>query len=83
MRIIRFDDGMTMSGLKYLAFDTDRHGNLRCYVRRHGRKIRIRDLSTIERFPVQYRAALDAPSVGPAAQPGVATPGSLRWLIER
>ena len=46
---IRTDDGTGLD-LKYLVKDTDRHGNVRIYVRRHGRKVRIRDLANVEEF---------------------------------
>ncbi len=43
---IRLEDGTGLD-LKYLVSDTDRHGTVRVYVRRHGRKVRIRDLATV------------------------------------
>ncbi len=57
---IRIEDGAALD-LRYLVKDTDRHGNERIYVRRCGRKIRIRDLGSVEEFMLAYRAALDAP----------------------
>ena len=54
---IRLEDGTGLD-LKYLVSDTDRHGNARIYVRRHGCKVRVRDLGTVEEFMAAYRAAL-------------------------
>ena len=54
---IRLEDGTGLD-LKYLVKDTDRHGNERIYVRRHGRKVRIRALGAVEEFMAAYRAAL-------------------------
>ena len=48
---IRLEDGTGLD-LKYLVKDTDRHGTVRVYVRRHGRKVRIRELGTVEEFMV-------------------------------
>ncbi len=77
---IRLEDGTGMD-LKYLVSDTDRHGTVRVYVRRHGRKVRIRELGTVEDFMAAYRAALESPSQLATVKPGVVAPGSLRWLV--
>ena len=77
---IRLEDGAGLD-LKYLVKDTDRHGNVRVYVRRHGRKVRIRDLATVEEFMPAYRAALESvPAVDAVVT--MASPGSLRWLVQ-
>ncbi len=68
--------------LKYLVKDTDRHGNARIYVRRHGRKVRIRELATVEDFMAAYRAALETPDRSATGFPTAAAPGSLRWLVQ-
>jgi hypothetical protein len=44
--------------LPYLLADRDRHGNERLYVRRHGRKIRIRARPGTEAFAQAYAEAL-------------------------
>jgi integrase len=77
---IRLQDGTGLD-LRYLVRDTDRHGNERIYVRRHGRKVRIRELATVEEFMVAYRAALERPAtrIGDTL---AAAPGSLRWLVQ-
>ncbi len=79
MTSIQLDDGTGLD-LKYLVTDTDRHGNERIYVRRHGRKVRIREMATVEDFMAAYRAALETPSVDRRST--TAAPGSLRWLVQ-
>ena len=54
---IRLEDGTGLD-LRYLVKDTDRHGNERIYVRRHGRKVRLRDTASVEAFMVDYSEAL-------------------------
>jgi hypothetical protein len=41
----------------FLVVDTDRHGNDRVYVRRSGRKIRVREPMGSQAFYVAYAAA--------------------------
>jgi integrase len=81
MTKIHLEDGAGLD-LKYLVKDTDRHGIERIYVRRNGRKVRIRDLADVEEFMAAYRAALETPSVGEQVKgPTPVAPGSLRWLV--
>ncbi len=82
MTSIQLDDGTGLD-LKYLVTDTDRHGNERIYVRRHGRKVRIRELATVEEFMAAYRAALETDDRPVTGSPTAAAPGSLRWLVQR
>lgn len=51
----------------YLIPDRDRHGVVRYYVRRHGRKIRIREKPGTEAFALAYAEALAAFDPGAAA----------------
>ncbi|MHC4180149.1 MAG: tyrosine-type recombinase/integrase, partial [Planctomycetota bacterium] len=67
--------------LKYLVSDTDRHGTVRVYVRRYGRKVRIRELGTVEEFMAAYRAALEIGNSGRPDKPTAVDPDSLRWLV--
>jgi hypothetical protein len=46
--------------LPYLVTDTDRYGNRRVYVRRHGQKIRLREKLGRPAFVEAYKAALAA-----------------------
>ncbi len=80
--MIRFADGTELKKPRYCVKDTDRHGTGRVYVRRHGRKIRIRDLATVEDFMAAYRTALETDN-GPVKGSATAVaPGSLRWLVQ-
>ncbi len=78
---IRLEDGTGLD-LRYLVSDKDRHGNERVYVRRHGRKVRLRDTASVEAFMVAYREALAGPPDAAREVQAVA-PGSLRWLVQR
>ena len=46
--------------LPYLSEELDRHGNQRLYVRRNGRRIRLRVARGTDGFLDAYRAALDS-----------------------
>jgi integrase len=68
--------------LRYLVEDMDRHGNVRLYVRRSGRKVRLRAEPGTPEFLAEYDAAVKGierpePIEAPAAR------DSLRWLVER
>ena len=69
--------------LPYLMPDHDRHGNLRIYVRRNSRKIRLREKPGTDAFAQAYSDALRAldmstPSESPAVRGAPA--GTLGWL---
>ncbi len=78
---LRLRDGTGSIELKYLVEDVDRHGNVRVYFRRHGRKTRIREIPGTDEFMVAYREALAGVVVAPDAR-AATTPGSLRWLVQ-
>lgn len=63
--------------IPYLVEDLDRHGNVRLYFRRHGRKVRIRAAIGTPEFWTKYNGLMEA-------EPGPETPGkgSLKWLVE-
>jgi integrase len=68
--------------LKYVVEDTDRHGNVRLYYRRHGRKVRLRGPAGSPEFLADYKKAAAAPS---DAQPrkeraGRVSKDSFAWL---
>jgi integrase len=69
--------------LPYLFSDVDRHGNWRLFVRRNGRKIRMRHDPGTDAFAKAYAEALAElerpPSLKPP-QPGRPTPGTLGAL---
>jgi len=75
----RIRDGTGTMRLKYLVEETDRHGNVRVYFRRHGRRLRIRETPGTDEFMAAYRAAYS----GDVAAPAMSLPvsGSLHWLI--
>ena len=75
-------DSMRMK-LKYVVEDTDRHGNVRLYYRRNGRKVRLRGPVGSPEFLTDYRRAAagpKAPRKQSALKPGVLRAGTLHWL---
>lgn len=69
--------------IKYVVEDTDRHGNVRVYLRKDGRKVRLRGPLGSPDFWREYHAALKAPakirgSKKPA--PDTIQKGTMRWL---
>lgn len=68
--------------LPYLVVDTDRHGNARLYVRKDGRKIRIREQRGTAEFATAYAAAIESLAVPKAAGRAYAA-GSFGWLASR
>ena len=50
---------MIETNLRYLERDEDRHGNVRVYVRRHGKRIRIRETEGTPAFAKAYSDAVD------------------------
>jgi integrase len=76
-------EGMTRIDFPYLMSDRDRHGKERVYVRRHGRKIRIRAKPGTEAFARAYAEALDVFDRGAGVDRAVlrgAPAGTLGWL---
>ena len=75
-------DSMRMQ-LRYVVEDVDRHGNVRVYLRRHGKKKRLHAVPGSPEFVAEYRAALaEIEGEAEAKRDGPAQQGSLRWLIE-
>lgn len=68
----------------YCSEDTDRHGNVRIYYRRNGRKIRIRGLPLTEEFMNQYNKLIAGNYIPPAneAMYKKIIPNSWAWLCE-
>ena len=78
---IRLRDGTGTRAFKYVIEDTDRHGNVRVYLRLHGRKVRLRETPGTPEFETEYKEALKGGfTVAEKRKP--ASRGSLRWLIE-
>jgi integrase len=87
--MVRFllKDGTGQANLRYVVEDVDRHGNLRIYVRRPGKKkVRLLARPGSEEFLEEYRSALHGRV---ETQPGGCTvaarapANSLRWLCEQ
>ena len=77
---------VTRIDFPYLLPDRDRHGNERLYVRRHGRKIRIRAKPGTQAFAEAYAEALHALSQRHIADRPIlkgAPAGTLGWLLVR
>jgi integrase len=75
--------GVTRIDFPYLMSDRDRHGNERLYVRRDGRKVRIRARPGSEAFAQAYVDALQTLDRGPLAARSVlkgAPAGTIGWL---
>lgn len=68
--------------LKYVVEDTDRHGNVRLYYRRHGRKVRLRGPSGSPEFLADYKAAAAGTPEATKKEQGAGhvIPRSIRWL---
>jgi integrase len=73
--------------LPYLSEEPDRHGNVRLYARRYGRRIRISVGRNDPAFLESYQRALDtlaelasAPAPSPTEKKKPAVRGSLGWL---
>ena len=72
--------------LKFLVADQDRHGNVRLYVRRHQRKVRLRETPGSDAFLEEYRTALARLETNESAASSPLAPaprGSFRWLCQR
>lgn len=85
MVTFRRRDGSGAVEYRWITEDTDRHGNVRLYVRRPGaRKVRLRQTPGTDAFDAEYRAALEAGAAAPATnRQAPAQAGSLRWLCAR
>jgi hypothetical protein len=73
-----------MRKLEYVSFDKDRHGQRRCYVRRNGRRVRIRERPGSPAFVEAVARALrklERPEAIPSAIHGPKQ-GTLWWLVE-
>ena len=68
--------------LKYVVEDTDRHGNVRLYFRRNGRKLRLRGPVGSPEFLADYKAASKGPKPESTKtdKVGRVVPRSIKWL---
>lgn len=68
--------------VKYVVEDTDRHGNVRLYLRKPGHpKTRLRGPLGTPEFWADYHAAMASPAPKPKQKPGALTRDSMRWLV--
>lgn len=68
---------------RFLVSDTDRHGNVRYYVRRRGvAKLRIKGTPGSAEFEAAYRTALGVVEEGEPEAP-IQYQNTWRWLVER
>jgi integrase len=83
MRVIMRDGSGSMR-LRYITEHVDRHGNVRVYVRRRGRWIRLRETPGTTEFLDEYRRAVggEAPLAPQAKHRPRPARESLRWLTE-
>lgn len=75
-------DGSGSRHYRYLMEDTDRHGNVRVYYRKLGRKIRLHEKPGTEAFDREYRLAFNGKTL-PITPGRVSVPGTFRWLCEQ
>lgn len=71
---------------RYLLKSIDRHGNVRWYLRRGGKKIRLRAEPGSAEFSIEYGNALrgiEPPKPPPPLRPLQAKPDTLRWLCDQ
>jgi hypothetical protein len=77
--------------LPYLSEEPDRHGNIRLYVRRYGRRIRLPAERGSKEFPRAYQEALDSlsefapqrePSLSSRPHHGAPWAGSLPFISD-
>lgn len=76
-------DGLGEFRLKYLVEDTDRHGNVRLYVRKRGKqKIRLKQRLGTHEFLEEYWDAVKGRSTSTDERAKITPPdkGTLRWL---
>lgn len=86
MPTFRMKDGSGSFRLKYIVEDTDRHGNVRVYLRKPGHpKVRLTSETGTQEFLDEYRAALTGNTKQPASLPldRRGNKGTFKWLCEQ
>lgn len=86
MPTFKMRDGTGSFRLKYVVEDTDRHGNVRVYLRKPGQaKVRLKTQPGTQEFLDEYRAALkgmtDKPQAATLDRRG--NKGTFKWLCEQ
>ncbi|MDR6303421.1 hypothetical protein GGQ85_001111 [Nitrobacter vulgaris] len=83
MAKIRMRDGLGDMRLKFLIEDTDRHGNVRLYVRKRGTpKVRLLQAPGTREFLEEYWSAVKGNAPATEDRPVLTAPvkGTLHWL---
>ena len=86
MPTFKMRDGTGNFRLKYVVEDTDRHGNVRIYLRKPGHaKVRLKSEIGTQEFLDEYRAAFDGalPKAPDAIIARRGSKGTLKWLCEQ
>src|SRR5271155_1733706 len=82
---VRLLDKSGIRVYRFLVEDVDRHGNIRVYFRRKGRrKIRLTGTPGTDAFGQEYQRAFRGETkAAPARGNGAVMPGTIRWLCEQ
>jgi integrase len=78
-RLVLSENSVAMK-LHYLSYERDRHGNRRVYVRRYGRRIRVREKEGTPAFVRAVANALEKLERGPALAVRGHARGTFGWL---
>jgi hypothetical protein len=78
-RLVLSENSVAMK-LHYLSYERDRHGNRRVYVRRYGRRIRVREKEGTPAFVRAVANALEKLERGPALAVRGQARGTFGWL---
>jgi integrase len=82
---VKYADGTGVRQYRHVVEDSDRHGNVRIYLRRKGeRKVRLREKPGTPEFDTEYMAAFRGTlQAVPIVQKGLSSPGTFRWLCQQ
>jgi integrase len=84
MAKFKLADGSGEISLKHIVEDTDRHGNVRVYLRLPGRpKVRLSEKPGTDAFLAEYRCALAGDVVPVAPTRPKPSADTLSWLVDR
>ncbi|MDK3075797.1 tyrosine-type recombinase/integrase [Sedimentitalea sp. JM2-8] len=86
MPTFKMRDGTGSFRLKFVVEDTDRHGNVRVYLRKPGHaKVRLKSQPGTQEFLTEYRSALHGamPQTPAAAIERSGNKGTFKWLCEQ
>lgn len=81
MKTMTLRDRSGVIALRYITEEWDRHGNIRVYFRKRGKRIRIREQWGSQEFMAEYRRLLISQT--PKEQATSNQRDTLRWLIQQ